>query len=1593
MRLNPSAWMSRFSFLGRVAKIVVALPPVAKLALLSGISLMIAALLGYRFGWAVSLLFLGVVALVAGSMWAWARFMAAKAAQGDEAFVALLGANWERGAAELKATGVDKHELGFYALIGEPQSGKSTSLKQSGLSFPIGMEEIKGSGGTVDCDWWFTDEAIILDTAGRLTFHKDQGDQAQNEAEFKEFLRRLVKHRPRCPINGVIVVIPCDSLIKDAPDEVKRKANVIRKALVDIERGVEVRFPVYVLLTKADWIGGFSEFFRRLRGVELTQIVGWSRSNERLEDPFHPEELQEAFEEVCDRFYAWRLAVLDRHGHEMGDHERERLIVFPEEFSQLRPQVERYLSHIFPDSKLVDPLFFRGFYLTSGEQTDPPVMKACAEILGQRTDSSERDRAGGEAGLIGEEDEVMADEEAELRSFFIGDFYRKKVFKERGLVRPTRARMHEVQLVQRWGYGVTGAAALIVVLLLVGLMFRVFEQVVPPEGVAKSAAAAIADWQRLEEGSKLGKRGEILGVLEELARRDKGEQLGVLFEIENGIILQAVGWFGINESDRKDLLNNLWRVYRVLLVKGVLEPLAGEISDAIGSEVIDGIRTPTQFAAYRAALASFIGVVCSDTGAAEVPGDIRPLLAYYQLRTSRTAASPAPLTDQEVDRIAAAWQMLARHAPHFFSEGLPQTAWRGTGAGELWLAGPSSSRALKRSLQAAFRVINDRWRLTFSPTHEEWVCDVPAGAALPDPGIAQQQAFHWWRMYRLEREMRESSVVLERIEGEVARDSRAHQLRLDEWEEFAKQWEEAYTRFASAMDELKERCEWQPDLTSDKAIAVLLRAWQDEFYGVSQASGESEAYSGLLGLTADQTKRHIQDWVGEARDGLQESWDEERSKFERLFSGKDRSAVAWIYSKDGKVVLGSEPQRRRAVYDATAGLVRESLWPLGGVRLPGNPWKDVLESRIDATGERTEPSLAVPFMSTSVGALLKAHSLRLDDALSIPVSEESIAIVRRNAVKAILSGVFGDLHKVHGEGVLETVARSRFHESQGRNLLDPNQEIPVQYGKGAAQHVLGDYLVPLAVWVDGMQKQHEPMANGVPLLSQLDALGSKYLDDWFGYWTSTYSGKLKSLVDQSATIEDVPALSKHLLQGLCADERVPTVANRLARYTEVALQAMDVSEFAPTGPWPLARSMEAWKRCERNLAGVRIAIGGVKKSGLLETNLKTFLEELTDGRYLATESGARVRRLLSAPARSEFEKSLAYLSSLISSADDPSRVYVPALYELERLWHHMRSLLAREVETEMWGELSLAVGKIDAGSFPFQPRSAQTVEETALNRFLGRTQEFDKFVAKYGDHLPLAPPGRRDAAGKWRQLSVDRLLPVEPVAELVDFVNSCRDLQSFLYGADKATLRDSLLRFHVERVDVPGEYTKIDNRVPAIALLFDDQTVAASLRQILVPPARKGPARAPQFEWRFDSHRRIRLVPTLAVGDNMDHGIVGLLLRDRDAEWKPVLEYADGPLALLRLLVANIEVDGKVRYGSDESSEITSTVTLTIRATYDPSRVAEGPPDGKVPGRAGGEPRPANFTTGEARLGVEFEFLNRVYPEKLPSIPNWPGKQ
>ncbi|MGE0384782.1 MAG: type VI secretion system membrane subunit TssM [Gammaproteobacteria bacterium] len=339
-----------------------------------------------------------------------------------------------------KGAGANLYELPWYIIIGPPGSGKTTVLKNSGLDFPLadkfGTEALRGVGGTRNCDWWFTDEAILLDTAGRYV--TQDSDKSADAAAWSGFLDLLKRNRKRRPINGILVAISLSDLMLQDEREREGHVRAIKSRINELGERFGMRLPVYVLLTKVDLVAGFMEFFDDLGREERFQTWGTTFD---LAEPDAVAKFGEEFDLLLGRLNDRLMTRLDAE----RDPQRRSLIYgFPQQLATLKQSVEGFLHEIFRATRYDEPPLLRGVYFTSGTQEGAPIDRVMGSI----------------ARGFGIDTRALAAFRGQGRSYFVTDLLRKVVFNESELVGTNR----RVERARVWTQRVAYALALAAVI-------------------------------------------------------------------------------------------------------------------------------------------------------------------------------------------------------------------------------------------------------------------------------------------------------------------------------------------------------------------------------------------------------------------------------------------------------------------------------------------------------------------------------------------------------------------------------------------------------------------------------------------------------------------------------------------------------------------------------------------------------------------------------------------------------------------------------------------------------------------------------------------------------------------------------------------------------------------------------------------------------------------------------------------------------------------------------------------------------------------------------------------------------------------------
>lgn len=270
-----------------------------------------------------------------------------------------LQSNWKESRhrlqnSALRQKGNPLYVLPWYVIIGETGSGKTSAILNSGtytsLTDHAPAREIDT---TRNCDWYFFENAIILDTAGRYAVPLND---AFDLDEWRNFLVLLTQCRKKEPINGLVIAVAADTLLFDNEERLQEKSKIIRQRINHMMRSLGTKFPVYVLITKMDKVPGFDDFSRKLTVKELEEAMGFMNNANIL---FWHDVFTDATQVIGNRLHHLsRLLALKSE-------KVSSQLIFPVEFNTLSEKLELFLEPLFADNSYQVTPPFRGIFYSS----------------------------------------------------------------------------------------------------------------------------------------------------------------------------------------------------------------------------------------------------------------------------------------------------------------------------------------------------------------------------------------------------------------------------------------------------------------------------------------------------------------------------------------------------------------------------------------------------------------------------------------------------------------------------------------------------------------------------------------------------------------------------------------------------------------------------------------------------------------------------------------------------------------------------------------------------------------------------------------------------------------------------------------------------------------------------------------------------------------------------------------------------------------------------------------------------------------------------------------------------------------------------
>jgi type VI secretion system protein ImpL len=412
-------------------------------------------------------------------------------------------------------------------------------------------------GGTRNCDWWFTDEAVLVDTAGRYT--TQDSDQHADAAAWHGFLGLLKRHRPTQPLNGVIVTVSIADLLHWNKEQLAKYAAHVRLRILELYAQLGVRIPLYVLVTKADLLAGFTEYFGGLDAEGRAQV--WGTTFDHAPQPPEPRALLDGFDEELARLER-RLydGLLSRLQDERDLQRRAAVYRFPQQFRSASPLISAFVDATFGSGWKAERPLLRGVYLTSGTQEGSPIDRVLGTL----------------ARSFNLENKVQPPAAAAGKSYFLRRLLKEVIFPEAGLAGTDRARERRRRSLRVAAYASMAAVTVALALAWTASFFSNGSLIASAEAAAAQAKGALDGLP-----PRAGDEARLVAALSRLRELQQPTGEGMLLHL------------GFYQGDK--LRAQAERAYRNALRDGLLPHLAEiptwQLPEAARSELAVHVRS------------------------------------------------------------------------------------------------------------------------------------------------------------------------------------------------------------------------------------------------------------------------------------------------------------------------------------------------------------------------------------------------------------------------------------------------------------------------------------------------------------------------------------------------------------------------------------------------------------------------------------------------------------------------------------------------------------------------------------------------------------------------------------------------------------------------------------------------------------------------------------------------------------------------------------------------------------------------------------------------------------------------------------------
>ena len=250
---------------------------------------------------------------------------------------------------KLKSANLGTYGLPWYAVLGPNPEEVEAVLASSGLDFPKGASEGLNLSPEQADRWHLANDAVFLDvSAGRY--------EQQGEKQRKVIWSVLRKLKPKESLSGALLILRVDELADDEDESRESRLDAVLDSLRNMQEGLKLNFPVYLLITGLERVPGFEDFFSTMLHEDRGQILGWSELG-GLGREFDLENFRKGLSELKRSLHNHMMRHL---AEPQSSKAAGRVFIFADELDGLFERLRTAVEAVFAPNRYLDPLPLRG---------------------------------------------------------------------------------------------------------------------------------------------------------------------------------------------------------------------------------------------------------------------------------------------------------------------------------------------------------------------------------------------------------------------------------------------------------------------------------------------------------------------------------------------------------------------------------------------------------------------------------------------------------------------------------------------------------------------------------------------------------------------------------------------------------------------------------------------------------------------------------------------------------------------------------------------------------------------------------------------------------------------------------------------------------------------------------------------------------------------------------------------------------------------------------------------------------------------------------------------------------------------------------